>query len=262
MMKEQCAMEVLQGVEYSIIKMPKNISADVVGAVIAEFTQKTLPENDHAEFLLDMSEIVQLHRACLEFITSLGNAIKQVGRTLSIAGLQDAVENALRFNHVDEIAPLYKNIIDFERHKEVVFDFGESKTQETPLPTASPALRKNNNVLVVDSSIASRNNQKSVFAKLPIANIIEAKDLPEAMKRMRSISFQLDLIIVDFLSVKALIEELVRNVRSTPFCQSASIVVMVADNTDSQLIEAACVKGIAGAVPKNYGINEISKFLK
>jgi CheY-like chemotaxis protein/anti-anti-sigma regulatory factor len=255
-------MEVLQGVEYSIIKMPKNISADVVDSEIAEFTQKTLAENDHTEFLLDMTEITQLHRACLVFITLLGNAVKQVGRTLSIAGLQDAVENALRFNHVDTMATLFKNIIDFERQKEIVFDFGESTPRETPLPEPSAPLRKNNNVLVVDSSIASRNNQKSVFGKLPIANIIEAKDLPEAVKRMRSISFPLDLIIVDFQSVKALIEEFVRNVRNTPLCQLAAIVVMVADNTDPKLIEAACAKGISGAVIKNYGTNEISKFLK
>jgi hypothetical protein len=254
-------MDVLQGVEYSIIKMPKNVSADTIDGLIKEFSQTTLEGSGQTEFLLDMDEIAQLHRACLQFINALGAAIKAAGGVLSIAGLQDAVENALRFNHVDETIPLFKNVIDFERQKEIVFDFGDLKPQAPPGPDV-PVAQKKNNVLILDPSIASRNNQRLALSKLPVDNIIESKDPAEAMKRMRSISFQLDLIVADFLSIKPLAEEFIHSVRATPFCQTATIILTVNDLTPPAQIEEARAKGIGGTVSKNYGPDDIRQYLK
>jgi CheY-like chemotaxis protein len=255
-------MDIVQGMDYSIIEMPQNLSADAVDGAVAEIVLSAQSHGGGREYLLDMEKIPQLHRAGLVFITRLQEMLAGAGCTLSIAGLREPVENALRFHRVAEKVPLYSTIIDFERQKELVFDV---KTAEVDAivpdkPAAGPRKEKYN-VLILDPSIAVRNNQKSVFAKLPVDNLIEAKDAIESLKRLRSVPFGVDLVVADMTALKPDVEEYVRCVRALPPCSTTKIIVTTTDANSSQSLQNALQAGIDDSINRNYGVEEMRRLL-
>jgi hypothetical protein len=244
-------MEIIEGTEYSIIRMPENLSVDAVDGILENFCKEAKARKGPAEYLLDMEKIPQLHRAALLFIQNLHKKMAQAGCTLSVAGISDPVENALRFQHVHDEIPLYKTIIDFERTRELDFDFSQPKTSPEPKPAApSEAPRKKYNVMVLDPSIASRNNQKLVLGKLAVANLIEASDTQEALKRLRSIPLVVDIVVADFEAIQPILADFVRKVRTLPSCKDVRIVAATIDANGVNQKKSSL--GIDAAIPKNY----------
>ncbi len=251
-------MEIIQGTEYIIIRMPENLSVDAVDGVLDDCCRTAKTRGGPSEYLVDMEKIPQLHRAGLVFIQKLHEKMTKADCTLSIAGLTDAVENALRFQHVDEKIPLYKTIIDFERQRELDFDFTGSAPPEEPPVQPSPGItRKKLNIMVLDPSIANRNNQKLVLNELSPGNLIEASDPQEAVKRLRSISFPVDVLIADFEAIKPILSDFVRTVRTLPSCKNTTMVMATVDADEIDKKKSSL--GIDRVINKNYTLEDFLK---
>jgi hypothetical protein len=253
-------MEIIQGTEYSIIRMPENLSVDGVEGVLEDFCETAKATKGPSEFLLDMEKILQLNRAGLVFIQTLHEKMTKADCTLSIAGLTEAVENALRFQHVDEKVPLYKTIIDFERQREI--DFVLKKTDDVPGPPSDTTVpmqtKKKYNIMVLDPSIASRNNQKLILSKFSLDNLVEVTDTQEAVKRFRCVSFPVDVLVADFESIRPIAEDFIGAIRALPSSKSLRIIVTAFDAASIDLEKSSL--GIDAVIKKNYGIEDIRQF--
>jgi CheY-like chemotaxis protein len=254
-------MEIIQGTEYSIIRMPENLSVDAVDGVLEDFCAAAKANKGSSEFLLDMEKIPQLNRAGLVFIQTLHEKITNAGYSLSIAGLAQAVENALRFQQVDDKIPMYKTIIDFERQREIdlVFKTADDVPQPPPDIPVSKQAKKKLNIMVLDPSIASRNNQKLILSKFQLDNLVEASDTQEAVKRLRSVPFHVDVLVADFESIRPIAADFISSIRALPSGNSLRIIVATVDAASIDQKKSSL--GIDKAIKKNYCIEDIRQFL-
>jgi anti-anti-sigma regulatory factor/CheY-like chemotaxis protein len=253
-------MEILQGIEYTIIKMPENISETMVDALIEEFSKRGLIDKTNLEFLIDMQEIRQLHKAALTFIIRLCDVVEKNGCKLYIAGLQDAVENALKFNHIDQKTALFKTIIDFEAQRELEFDVGDATTPDLGKSHAFFRINKPN-AMIVEPNLAFRQNQKSAVMKLSVGNIIEVKDPPEALKRLRDLPFSIHLILIDFDSIQFQIAQFIHTLLSNPACLNAMLICTVGDLVTPSLMQEALGAGAKASIEKNFNFEALKKLI-
>jgi CheY-like chemotaxis protein len=253
-------MEVLKGFEYTIIKMPENISVDSIDVLLEEFNRNYLVARDNDEFLLDMQKIVQLHRGALLFITKLNEILQNAGCRLYIAGLNDPVENALIFNHINDKTPLFKALIDFEKQKELVFNIEDTVLPETGIESDPVDLWiKKSNVLLIEPNLALRQNQKTILNKLSINNLVEVKDMSEALKKMRDIPFKIDLILLDLEQIKLNVSQFIISLLSLQSCRNAKIICTIIKTTTQISIDEAMKAGSIAVIIKNFNEEKLSE---
>jgi len=251
-------MEILKGMEYTIVKMPENVAMDSIDALVGEFVEKCLTENEHSEYLLDMQNITQLHRAALTFIVHLHAEIEKNGCSLCIAGLQDAVENALQHNLGERKISLYKNIIDFERQKELIFDIGDIPESAEDRPMAI-SFKNKLNVVLMEPNFAFRQNQRSVLNKLGITNVVEAKEISEVIKKVRELSFSIDVMLLDFETIKLGAAQFVRTLLAQSKCGNSRIICTVSNTSGPEIPQEARDAGIKAVIPKNFNAETLQK---
>jgi CheY-like chemotaxis protein len=254
-------MEILKGFEYTIIRMPENISMESIDGLIEEFRHYGFTGSDNGKFLLDMQNINQLHRAALVFIIKLNEFIKSNKCSFSIAGIKDAVENALIFNHVNETVELYKTLIDFEKQNDIVFDVENISAPEIEPDAMSASVQKISNVIIIEPNLAIRQNQKSVLVKLPVNNLVEVKDANEALKKVRDIPFRIDLIICDLESNKLGISQIIKNFLSMQSCREAKIICTTVKTTNEASVNEALAAGAFNIIDKYFNMDNLKGIL-
>ena len=253
-------MEILKGMEYTIVKMPENVAMDSIDALVGEFVEKCLTENEHSEYLLDMQNITQLHRAALTFIVHLHAEIEKNGCSLCIAGLQEAVENALQYNLGERKISLYKNIMDFERQKELIFDLGDipeaAETQSSEI-----FVKKKPNMVLMEPNLAFRQNQRTILNKLGITNVVEAKEIGEVIKKVRYLSYAIDVLLLDFETIKLGAVQFIRTILTQPSCANAIVICTLPAASDLDMPKDAAEAGVKAVILKNFNLETLQKTL-
>jgi CheY-like chemotaxis protein len=117
---------------------------------------------------------------------------------------------------------------------------------------------KKSNVLLIEPNLALRQNQKTVLNKLSINNLVEVKDMSEALKKMRDIPFKIDLILLDLEQIKLNVSQFIISLLSLQSCRNAKIICTITNTTTQISIDDALKAGSVAVIIKNFNKEKLS----
>lgn len=247
-------MKIQDGLIYSIVDLPPNISLDAVDGIVNDFKETFLSSHPNAKVLIRMKALTQLHKAEIELIEQLQSAIENIVGELVIAEVSDAVENALKHLGLQNKILIFKTMMDFEKSTGIeiidVEDFGPDSNVAFQSPPESDFLP--HHVMIIESALTSRNNCRTFLKNLLIKKISEAKDCNEALRILRSGTEKLDVILLNIAQAESQGVAFIKSLRSFAMAADARCFLLMADRAPEQLVKDALIAGATGKI-SSYG---------
>jgi PleD family two-component response regulator len=257
-------MQIQEGLLYSIIDMPRTVSIDGIDETIMDFNENFLAGHPKALALLKMKGISQLNKAGLMLIEKMQESVEKTKGEFVIAEVNDTIETILKHQGVHERVPIFKTILDFEKNRGL--DTSIDVLEDLPGPVSGACDPVGNrklptSVMLIESSLTSRNNLRSNLNKLLIVNISEAKDCSEALRMIRTGSVKIDSVIVNIAETGMQGVLFIKNLRAFPNCARSRCLLFMVNSADSGTVQEAMTAGAIGQVTGIGTENELRECL-
>lgn len=264
-------MKMYDGIMYKIVEMPESFSESFVDREVMEVYDKILKGNEECELVVRFTNIKQVHKAEVLFVNKLFDTVAMVNGKMYIIDASESVENALRFQKIDSEIIIFRALIDFEDTVgPLVIDDDDliESTLGTSLSLESDDVMKSTNkmklirVLVIAHSIPDRNNQKSYLEKMDfVGNVSLSKDCNEATKLIQHDKEKIDLVLVDYGSMKASCKSMLKSAHTFTSTKESKILLTCSSNVTETDLKMALENGANASIPINSSHEEYEKII-